>query len=113
MSVTMLGAGFGWDEWLMSPGFGGTAAVVAALVAFFGVSRTVSVQREANRKQQWRERARWALDLTLAEDTTTRAIGLEVLDALSRSEYVRSTSSRSWKRPSHPHWTPTAFTWAP
>lgn len=58
------------------------------LVAFFGVSRTVSVQREANRKQQWWERARWALDLTLAEDTTTRAIGLEVLDALSRSEYA-------------------------
>ena len=81
-------AGFAWQDWVMSPGFGGLAAVVAAVVAFLGVGRTVKAQREADRKQQWWDRARWALDLTLAEDTTTRTIGLEVLDALSRSEYA-------------------------
>jgi hypothetical protein len=77
-----------WAQWVMSPGFGGLAAVVAAVVAFIGVSRTVKAQREANRKQQWWERARWALDLTLEDDSTTRAIGFEVLDALARSEYA-------------------------
>lgn len=54
MSVPLLA----WGTWLTSPGFGGTTAVVAAAIAFVGVGRTVGVQREAHRKQQWRERAR-------------------------------------------------------
>jgi len=77
-----------WGEWFMSPGFGGLAAVIAAAVAFGGVIRTVKAQRETNRKQQWWERARWALDLTLSEDSTSRTVGFEVLDALGRSEYA-------------------------
>jgi hypothetical protein len=71
-----------------SPGFGGAAAVVAAVIAFIGVSRNLKAQRNANRKQQWWERARWALDLTLDDDSSTRAVGFEVLDALARSEYA-------------------------
>ena len=80
---------FSLGQWLMSPGFGGLAVVVAAVVAFWGVSRTVKVQRDANRKQQWWERARWALDLTLYDDSTTRAVGFEVLAALAGSEMIR------------------------
>lgn len=72
----------------MSPGFGGSAAVCAAILAFIGVHLTVRAQRHANRKQQWWERARWALDLTLSDQTTTRTVGLDVLEALSRSEYA-------------------------
>lgn len=72
----------------MSPGFGGSAAVCAAVLAFTGVHLTVRAQRHANRKQQWWERARWALDLTLSSETTTRTVGLDVLEALSRSEYA-------------------------
>ena len=79
---------FSLGQWLMSPGFGGLAVVVAAVVAFWGVSRTVKVQRDANRKQQWWERARWALDLTLYDDSTTRAVGFEVLAALAGSEWA-------------------------
>lgn len=80
---------FTFGQWLMSPGFGGLAAVLAATIAFLGVSRNVKVQREANRKQQWWERARWALDLTLNDDSTTRTVGFEVLDALAGSEWAR------------------------
>ena len=58
------------------------------MVAFWGVSRTVKVQRDANRKQQWWERARWALDLTLYDESTTRAVGFEVLAALAGSEWA-------------------------
>jgi hypothetical protein len=80
---------FGWlGEWMKSPGFGGLAAVVAAVVAFIGVSRTVKAQREATRRQQWWERARWALNLTLDDESSTRAVGFEVLDALANSEYA-------------------------
>lgn len=77
-----------WAEWLTSPGFGGTAAVFAATIAFIGVARSVKAQRDTARKQQWWERAKWALDLTLSADSVSRTIGLEVLDALGHSEYA-------------------------
>ncbi len=80
-----------WESlggWLSSPGFGGAAAVAAASIAYAGVVRSVRSQREATRRQQWWERARWALDLTLSDDSTTRTIGLEVLDALGSSEFA-------------------------
>jgi hypothetical protein len=79
---------FSFAQWLMSPGFGGTAAVVAAGIAWAGVNKSVKAQRQVNRKQQWWERARWALDLTLNDDSITRAVGFEVLDALANSEWA-------------------------
>lgn len=75
-------------EWLTSAGFGGTAAVVAALVAYLGVRKTVRQQRLNARKDQWWERARWALDRTLSEDARVRAVGFSVLEALGDSEYA-------------------------
>lgn len=75
-------------EWLTSAGFGGTAAVVAALVAYLGVRKTVRQQRLNARKDQWWERARWALDRTLSEDSRVRAVGFSVLEALGDSEYA-------------------------
>jgi hypothetical protein len=75
-------------EWLMSPGFGGTAALAAALIALRGVRRTVTAQREANRKQQWWDRAKWALDLLLEDDYRKQIAGLEVLAALADSEWA-------------------------
>lgn len=77
-----------FEVWVPSPGFGGVAAVVAAAIAYAGVRRSVQAQREASRKQQWWDRAHWALDLTLSDDSTGRAIGIEVLDALGRSEFA-------------------------
>jgi hypothetical protein len=79
---------FSFAQWLMSPGFGGTAAVMAAIIAWAGVSKSVKAQRQVTRKQQWWERARWALDLTLDDDSTTRAVGFEVLGALAQSEWA-------------------------
>jgi len=76
-------------EWLSSPGFGGLAAVVAAAIAYRGVRRTVGQQQEAARKQQWWDRARWALDLTQDDDNeVARLVGLEGLEALAESEYA-------------------------
>lgn len=77
-----------WGTWLTSSGFGGTAAVVAACIAFLAASRSVRGQRETARKQQWWDRARWALDLTLSEDRVHRIVGLEVLDALGASDFA-------------------------
>jgi hypothetical protein len=88
LEVSTTTASFTWGGFLMSPGFGGTAAVIAAGVAYLGVVRNVRAHREANRKQQWWERARWALDLTVSDDSSTRAVGFSVLDALARSEWA-------------------------
>lgn len=74
-------------RWLTSPGFRGLAAVIAATIAYAGVRRSIRAQRDATRKEQWWERARWALDLTLSDESITRTIGLEVLDALGDSEF--------------------------
>lgn len=59
-----------------------------ASIAYVGVRKSVRAQREATRKQQWWDRARWALDLTLSDDSTSRSIGLAVLDALGSSEFA-------------------------
>lgn len=75
--------------WLTSSGFGGTAAVLAACIAFLGDSRSVRGQRETARKQQWWDRARWALDLPLSDDSLRREVGIGVLDALGSSEFAR------------------------
>ena len=90
----------GWiSDWAQSAGFGGTAAVVAAVIAFKAATRVASAarttasedraQRErAERKAQWWQRAQWALDLTLSSDTETRTVGFKVLEALADSEWA-------------------------
>ncbi|WP_323958869.1 hypothetical protein GC088_09940 [Arthrobacter sp. JZ12] len=86
-------------EWLQSPGFGGAAALLAAVIAYAASRRSASVQRknalddriqreQAERKAQWWSRAQWALNLTLSEDSETRAIGFRVLEALGESEWA-------------------------
>jgi len=95
----MAGVGHWLSTWATSPGFGGAAAVVAAAVAYAAARRTAREQRKnadndraqrdrAERKAQWWSRAQWALDLTLSEDTETRAVGFNVLDALAQSEWA-------------------------
>ncbi len=81
-------AGLDWGGFALSPGLGGLAAVLAASIAYAGLRRAVHQQREAARKQQWWDRARWALDLTLADDSARREVGFEMLDALATSEWA-------------------------
>ena len=86
---TALAATLDWlREWLLSPGFGGAAAVLAAVIAFFAARRQAEVNRIAGRKEQWWKRAEWALNLTLSDKSENRIVGLDTLDALSRSEWA-------------------------
>ena len=87
--VTSLDATVDWlREWLLSPGFGGAAAVGAAVIAFVAARRQAEVNRVASRKEQWWKRAEWALNLTLSDKSENRIVGLDTLDALSRSEWA-------------------------
>lgn len=64
-----------FGEWLYtfstSAGFGGIAAVVAALIAYRGVRRSAAVARQNARSAQWWENARGAADRLLSADNIT------------------------------------------
>ena len=85
--------------WAQSPGFGGAAAVVAAGLALAGAVWASRVQRnnakadrnlkeKTDRKDQWWQRAKWALDYTLSDDPEKRVVGFKVLEALGNSEWA-------------------------
>ncbi|MDO5634796.1 MAG: hypothetical protein Q4G34_08000 [Micrococcus sp.] len=90
-----------WDEafrlrFLTSAGFGGIMAVMAAGIAFgaawlsaTAAGRQARADREERRratlKDQWWERAQWAMDQVVAGD---RQVGFEVLAALADSEWA-------------------------
>lgn len=75
-----------WGAWLTSSGFGGTMAVSAALIAFLGVSRTATTQRENARKDQWWDRLKWAIDFVLSGDEDKANVGLTALAAITEAE---------------------------
>lgn len=88
-AVVSVGEFWAWmSAWAMSPGFGGLAALAAAAVAYRGAVRSIRNQRASTRKEQWWDRARWALDLTLSESGEERAVGFAVLEALASSEWA-------------------------
>lgn len=74
-----------WGQWLTSSGFGGAAAVLAAVIAFVGVRRTSRVQRDNARKDQWWDRLKWAADLILSGDEDKANVGLSALDAIAKT----------------------------
>jgi hypothetical protein len=75
-------------EWSRSAGFGGTAAIVAAVIAYRAARAGARRQHWVDRKVQWWARAQWALDRVLSDDRRTRVIGLRMLMALGRSEWA-------------------------
>lgn len=82
-------AGWPWfSAWLQSPGFAGTAAVVAAFVAF-------RASRNAQRLDAWWKRVEWALGLYVPQDATDRdrRVGLAALEALQASRLARRAES--------------------
>ncbi|RFA15580.1 hypothetical protein B7R22_06410 [Subtercola boreus] len=75
-------------EWIRSPGFAGSAAVVAAVIAFTTARKDRRQKERAERKAQWWSRAEWALNQVTDRDDFTAQIGLNVLDALGNSEWA-------------------------
>lgn len=85
-----------WQQFVLSEGFGGAAAVVAALIAGFFVWKSVqaqrastSVQREAHRREQWWLRTQWALD-HIIEGTSTdqRQVGIAAARVMAKSDFA-------------------------
>lgn len=83
--MTTVSALLTWGQWLTSPGFGGAAAVVAAVLALIGVRRASAVQRQNARKDQWWDRLKWAVDLVLSGDEARANAGLAALTAITQA----------------------------
>lgn len=68
-------------RWLLSPGFGGAAAVLAASLAFWAAQAGRRSTDQRAREERWWEQARWAADLLLHGDDQ-QALGIAALDQL-------------------------------
>jgi hypothetical protein len=88
-----------WRSFFTSAGFGGSAAVLAALIAYAAArqaANTTRVQAEADRevterrdrKAQWWLRAEWALNQVTSGTTERAEVGQKVLEALAGSEWA-------------------------
>lgn len=79
-------AGWPWlSGWMQSAGFAGTAAVGAAVIAFFSA-------RSQKRRDSWWETLRWSVDLAIEDqdaDPRQGVLGLRVVQALAKSRHVR------------------------
>lgn len=79
-------AGWPWiSDWMQSAGFAGTAAVAAAVIAFFSA-------RSQKRRESWWETIRWSVDLALEDqdpDSRQGVVGLRVVQALAKSKHVK------------------------
>lgn len=78
-------AGWPWlSKWMLSPGFGGAAAVLAASLAFIGT-------RHQARLNAWWQRVEWALNLYVKRDATDseRQAGAAALEALEKSALAK------------------------
>ncbi|WP_380166921.1 hypothetical protein [Jannaschia sp. R86511] len=103
-----------WREFVLSPGLGGLAALLAAVIAggaAVSVARRDRWQRErSDRKQQWWTRAHWALDATTSDRSDVRLAGYRMLEALGESEWageheadvIAAATERSLSAPSPP-----------
>ncbi|WP_040385125.1 hypothetical protein [Demetria terragena] len=72
-------------DWLStfvtSPGFGGLAAVAAAVIAYRGATKGVRAQNARAIEDRWWEQAKWATE-KLAGDDNDVALGLSTLNFL-------------------------------
>ncbi|MEH0110652.1 hypothetical protein V6N00_13155 [Tersicoccus sp. MR15.9] len=100
-SVDLQGGGAFWtwvDGWLHSPGFAGTAAVLAAGVAYLAARINASAQREgvaaqrenserqddAARVDRWWDQMKWAIE-QIDGDSESQYLGIEALQQFAET----------------------------
>lgn len=85
-----------WRDFWTGPPAAGVFALVGAVVAFIAATKSARVQRRAAERQEWWDRAEWALNLARSEDDSSRYIGMSALQGLeedaTRAEYAMMTA---------------------
>lgn len=70
------------DGWIRTPGFGGAAAVFAAVLAFRAARRSAQVVERAGVEARLWDQAKWSADLIFSEEDRDITAGLFVLEML-------------------------------
>ncbi|MDP9998295.1 hypothetical protein [Pseudarthrobacter sulfonivorans] len=78
---------FNWlQTFVVSPGFGGLAAVVAATIAFFGVRRQINATKKDKKEERWWATLTWVYDKASnakdKADPLPKIIAVQVLNEL-------------------------------
>ena len=73
-----------WREFWSGTPAAGAFALVGAGLAVVAARVTARTARRSAERQEWWDRASWALDLARADDQVDRVIGLSALEALGR-----------------------------
>ncbi|WP_298877296.1 hypothetical protein [uncultured Microbacterium sp.] len=71
-----------WRAILSGPPMAGVFAVIAAVIAFTPAIRSTKIARENAAREQWWNRAQWALGLAASDDQEDREVANDALQAL-------------------------------
>lgn len=71
-----------WRAILSGPPIAGVFAVIAAVIAFTPAIRSTKIARENAAREQWWNRAQWALGLAASDDQEDREVANDALQAL-------------------------------
>lgn len=81
-----------WREFWSGPPAAGLFALGGAFIAYWAARLGAKTSRTAAKRQEWWDRAEWALTLARSDEDVDRIIGLEALTALSdeatKTEYA-------------------------
>lgn len=86
-AVATPGPGFwdaGFGRFLISPGFGGLAALLGAALVYLASRQKAAEDREDQRQQRWWEALTWIYDRATAEREEARLDGSLALDLFER-----------------------------
>lgn len=72
-----------WRAFWSGPPAAGLFAIVAAIVAFFPAYRSTRIARATAAREQWWNRAEWALGLAVSDAKVDREVANSALEALS------------------------------
>lgn len=71
-----------WRAAISGPPMAGLFAIIAAIIAFTPAMRSTAIARENAAREQWWNRAKWALDLAGSDDQDDREVANAALKAL-------------------------------
>lgn len=72
-----------WRDFFSGPPTAGLFAVVGAVIAYLAARAGARATRKGAERQEWWDRAEWALNLARSDESVDRIIGLRALGPLS------------------------------
>jgi hypothetical protein len=71
-----------WRDFFTGPPAGGLFALAGAVIAFLAANIAARVSRRSAERQEWWDRAEWALNLAMSDKGSDRDIGLAAIEVI-------------------------------